>query len=245
MIELTIVIIFLFLIALAVSFVLAKKFSSPKYQKSNIEMSCTIITTIITPVLTVLSVILVIYTLQIDSKNSKQDKYNTEFSILFAEMKDFINNLSVEIKYNERSENPITISKMEVIDELAYYLKRGEKVRQLYSKEIAQISFPISNDNTWFTTELDDFYIENGKCYQIKKRPELECQYFEAINKRFRNIFKPIFDLLDNTDNEHRETHKHLFASYMNKNSFEAYLNTRWEKQDIPKTLIELIDLSY
>ena len=104
MTKLTIVIIFLFLIALAVYFVLAKKFSSPKYQKSNLEMSCTIITTIITPVLTVLSVILVIYTLQIDSKNSKQDKYNTEFSILFAEMKDFINNLSVEIKYNERSE---------------------------------------------------------------------------------------------------------------------------------------------
>ena len=145
---LTIVIIFLFLIALAVSFGLAKKLSSPEYQKSNIEMRCTIFTTIITPVLTVLSVILVIYTLQIDSKNSKQDKYNTEFSILFAEMRDFINNLSVEIKYNERSENPITISKMEVIDELAYYLKRGEKVRQLYSEEIAQISFPISNDNT-------------------------------------------------------------------------------------------------
>lgn len=59
---LTIVIIFLFFIALAVSFVLAKKLSSPKYQKSNIEMSCTIFTTIITPVLTVLSVILVIYT---------------------------------------------------------------------------------------------------------------------------------------------------------------------------------------
>lgn len=118
---LTIVIIFLFLITLAVSFGLAKKLSSPKYQKSNIEMRCTIFTTIITPVLTVLSVILVIYTLQIDSKNSKQDKYNTEFSILFAEMKDFINNLSVEIKYNEHFENPITISKMEVIDELAYY----------------------------------------------------------------------------------------------------------------------------
>ena len=113
---LTTVIIFLFLIALAVSFVLAKKLSSTKYQKSNIEMSCTIITTIITPVLTVLSVILVIYTLQIDSKNSKQNKYNTEFSILFAEMKDFINNLSVEIKYNERSQNHIKITKMEVID---------------------------------------------------------------------------------------------------------------------------------
>ncbi len=59
------------------------------------------------------------------------------------------------------------------------------------------------------------------------------------------NIFKPIFDLLDNTDNEHREIHKHLFASYMNKNSFEAYLTTRREKQDIPKTLEELIELSY
>lgn len=179
---LTIVIIFLFLITLAVSFVvsfgLAKKLSSPKYQKSNIEMRCTIFTTIITPVLTVLSVILVIYTLQIDSKNSKQDKYNTEFSILFAEMKNFINNLSVEIKYNEHSENPITISKMEVIDELAYYLKRGEKVRQLYSEEIAQISFPISNDNTWFNTELDDFYIENGKCYQIKKTSRIRMSVF-------------------------------------------------------------------
>ena len=99
---------------------------------------------VITPVLTVLSVILVVYTLQIDSKNSKQDKYNTEFSILFAEMKDFINDLSVEIKYNERSENPITISKMEVIDELAYYLKRGEKVRQLYAEDASQINFIIS-----------------------------------------------------------------------------------------------------
>lgn len=54
-------------------------------------------------------------------------------------MKDFINDLSVEIKYNERSENPITISKMEVIDELAYYLKRGEKVHQLYAEDAAQI----------------------------------------------------------------------------------------------------------
>lgn len=160
-------------------------------------------------------------------------------------LKDFINDLSVEIKYNERSENPITISKMEVIDELAYYLKRGEKVRQLYAEDASQINFIISKDNTWFTTGLDDFYIEKGKCYQIKMRSELECQYFESVNKRFRNIFKPIFDLLDNTDNEHRETHKHLFASYMNKNSFEAYLTTRREKQDIPKTLEELIELSY
>lgn len=31
----------------------------------------------------------------------------------------------------------------------------------------------------------------------------------------------------------------------MNKNSFESYLTTRWQEQDIPKTLIELIDLSY
>ena len=245
MTKLIIILCVVFLLALTVSFVLAKKFSAPKYKDSNIEMQCTFFTTVITPVLTVLSVILVVYTLYIDSKNSKQDKYNTEFSILFAEMKDFINDLSVEIKYNERSENPITISKMEVIDELAYYLKRGEKVRQLYAEDASQINFIISKDNTWFTTGLDDFYIEKGKCYQIKMRSELECQYFESVNKRFRNIFKPIFDLLDNTDNEHRETHKHLFASYMNKNSFEAYLTTRREKQDIPKTLEELIELSY
>ena len=81
----------------------------------------------------------------------------------------------------------------------------------------------------------------------MKTRPKSECIYFESINTRFRNIFKPIFDLLANTDNIHRETHKHLFASYMNKNSFEAYLTTRWQKQDIPNKdlIIELIELSY
>ena len=52
--------------------------------------------------------------------------------------------MSVEIKYNERSGNPITISKMEVIDELAYYLKRGEKVRHLYAEDASQINFIIS-----------------------------------------------------------------------------------------------------
>ncbi len=238
-------IIILFFIALVVSFILARKFSASKYENSNVELRCTIFTTIFSPILTTLSVVFVVCTLQIEYKNSKQDKYNTEFSILFGEMKDFINNLSVEIKYNERSENPITISKMEVIDELAYYLKRGKKVRQLYAEEVSQINFTVSKDNAWFTTELDDFYIENGKCYQIKIRPDLECQYFENINIRFRNIFKPIFELLANVDNEHRETHKYLFASYMNKNLFEAYLTTRWKEQYIPDTLSELINLCY
>lgn len=43
------------------------------------------------------------------------------------------------------------------------------------------------------------------------------------------------------------EIHKHLFAYYMNKNSFEAYLKIRWKKQDIPdiNLLTELIELSY
>lgn len=241
MTTLILTLIILVLIAFVVSFVLSRKFAAPKYEKSNAELRCTIFTTIFTPVLTMLSVVLVVCTLQLDYKNSKQDSYNTEFSMLFAEMKDFINSLSVEIKYNEHSEKPITISKMEVIDELAYYLKRGEKVRQLYAEEVSQINFSVSKSNTWLTTEIDDFYIENGKCYQIKIRPELERQYFESINKRFRNIFTPIFELLDNVDNEHRETHKHLFASYMNKNFLEAYLTTRWKEQDIPDTLIEIM----
>jgi len=245
--QLIIIFVILLLIILTGSFFFAKKYSVNKNKNLNIELGCTIFTTIVSPLLTILSVVLVVYTLQIDSKNSKQDKYNTEFSILFAEMKDFINDLSVEIKYNAQSENPVTLSKMEVIDELAYYLKRDKKVRQLYSEEVYQINFTIPKDNTWFTTELDDFYIEDGKCYQIKMRPEIECQYFETINKRFRNIFKPIFKLLSNIDNEHRETHKHLFASYMNKNIFEAYLSTRWQEQDIPDKdlLFELIELSY
>lgn len=70
---------------------------------------------------------------------------------------------------------------------------------------------------------------------------------FEYNSKRFRNIFKPIFELLINKDNDNRETHKHLFAAYMNKNCFEAYLTTRWEKQDIPDkdVLYELVELSY
>lgn len=245
MTKLIIILSTILIIALICSFIFMNKNSKDK--NSVIELKCNIFTTIISPVLTVLSVILVVYTLQIDSKNYRQDKYNTEFSILFAEMKDFIDNLSVEIKYNKRSKNPIILSKMEVIDELAYYLKCDKKVRQLYSEEVSQINFNIPNENTWFTTEIDDFYIENGNCYQMKTRPKSECIYFESINTRFRNIFKPIFDLLANTDNIHRETHKHLFASYMNKNSFEAYLTTRWQKQDIPNKdlIIELIELSY
>ena len=49
------------------------------------------------------------------------------------------------------------------------------------------------------------------------------------------------------SNNEHRETHKQLFASYMNKNCFEAYLETRWKPQNFPDTgvLVELIELSY
>lgn len=152
MTTLILTLIILVLIAFVVSFVLSRKFAAPKYEKSNAELRCTIFTTIFTPVLTMLSVVLVVCTLQLDYKNSKQDSYNTEFSMLFAEMKDFINSLSVEIKYNEHSEKPITISKMEVIDELAYYLKRGEKVRQLYAEEVSQINFSVSKSNTWLTT---------------------------------------------------------------------------------------------
>ena len=105
----------------------------------------------------------------------------------------------------------------------------------------------ISAKTDWNSIKPGEFYSENGKVYVVKERPESESKYFEAINKRVRKIFTPIFELLANKDNEHRETHKQLFASYMNKNCFEAYLETRWKPQNFPDTgvLVELIELSY
>ncbi len=44
MIKLIIILVISFLLALTVSFVLAKKFSAPKYKNSNIEMWCTVFT---------------------------------------------------------------------------------------------------------------------------------------------------------------------------------------------------------
>lgn len=236
-----------FLISIIIACVLAKRSDSSKDNKSKIELGCTVFSTIISPVLTIVSVLLVVLTLQLQSKNSKQDSYNTEFSILFAEMKDFIEGLSVEVKYNIYSEEPVTLTKLEVIDELAYYLKHRKKVRQLFNNDVSQNEMLISAKTDWNSIKPGEFYSENGKVYVVKERPESESKYFEAINKRFRNIFKPIFELLVNKDNEHRETHKQLFASYMNKNCFEAYLETRWKPQNFPDTgvLVELIELSY
>lgn len=225
---------------------MSKNLNESKCEKSKIDLCCTIFTTIVTPVLTFLSVILVVCTLQLQAKDSKQNNYNEEFRVLFGEMKSFIESLSVEIKYNKYSENPIELKKLEVIDELAYYLKCGKKSRQLYVETLPK-DVIIPSETNWFNASIGDFYIENGNYYQVLERPENECKYFESINKRFRNIFKPIFELLINKDNDNRETHKHLFAAYMNKNCFEAYLTTRWEKQDIPDkdVLYELVELSY
>lgn len=227
--------------------VFMKHFSSQKYKNFGIELKCTIFTTIVTPVISLLSVVLVAGTLQIQNKDSKQNDYNTEFSILFDEMKNFIDGLSIEVKYNQYSLEPVVLTKMEVIDELAYYLKRLKKVRQIYNGDVTKIGLLKRDENAWFTTDFDDFYLEESKCYQVKKRPENECRYFESINKQFRNIAKPIFELLSNKDNKHRETHKRLFSLYMNKNFYEAYFTTRWKSQDIPDigVLSELVELSY
>ena len=69
-------------------------------------------------------------------------------------------------------------------------------------------------------------------CFFLKDGEIIDPTYFAAISDK---------------DNDNRETHKHLFAAYMNKNCFEAYLTTRWEKQDIPDkdVLYELVELSY
>ncbi|MDY6398431.1 MAG: hypothetical protein SPL22_11975 [Treponema sp.] len=245
---LTITIIFISILAFSILFavLMSKNLNESKCEKSKIDLCCTIFTTIVTPVLTFLSVILVVCTLQLQAKDSKQNNYNEEFRVLFGEMKSFIESLSVEIKYNKYSENPIELKKLEVIDELAYYLKCGKKSRQLYVETLPK-DVIIPSETNWFNANIGDFYIENGNYYQVLERPENECKYFESINKRFRNIFKPIFELLINKDNDNRETHKHLFAAYMNKNCFEAYLTTRWEKQDIPDkdVLYELVELSY
>lgn len=247
MTSLIIVLSIVFIVAIILSLVCMKKFGSQKHENSEIDLKCTIFTTIISPVIALLSAILVAGTLHVQNKDYKQNNYNTEFSILFDEMKDFINNLSIEIQYNSYSEEPVLLTKMEVVDELAYYLKRGKKVRQIYNGDITKIDLLKQDDNAWFYTNFDDFYLEGSKWYQIRKRPENECRYFESIDKRFRNIATPIFELLTNKDNEHREVQKHLFASYMNKNFFEAYLTTREKPQDIPdiSVLNELIELSY
>lgn len=231
---LTICLIGVILTALVVSFILMKKYVSPKYKETKVNLKCTIFTTIISPVLTLVSVILVVFTLQIQLKDSKQEYYNTEFSFLFNEMKSLINELSVEVKYNQYSSEPVTLEKLQVIDELAYYLKKDKSVRRLFVDNIPKDVKPLTGENAWFTAKNGDFYYEKDKCYKLEIRPDIECEYFEKINMQFRNIFKPIFDLLANHDNEHREMHMHLIASYLDINIFEAYLQTRWEKQDFP-----------
>lgn len=125
---LTITIIFISILVFSILFavLMSKNLNESKYEKSKIDLCCTIFTTIVTPVLTFLSVILVVCTLQLQAKDSKQNNYNEEFRVLFGEMKSFIESLSVEIKYNKYSENPIELKKLEVIDELAYYLRCGK-----------------------------------------------------------------------------------------------------------------------
>lgn len=194
------------------------------------NIKCTIFTTIVSPVLTVLSVALVVLTLHFQLKDSKQEYYNTEFSFLFNEMKSFINGLSVEVKYNQYSDEPVILEKLQVIDELAYYLKKNKSVRRLFIDTVPKDVMPLTETNAWFTAKNGDFYYEKDNCYKMEIRPEIECEYFEKINMQFRNIFKPIFDLLANKDNEHREMHMHLIASYLDRNIFEAYLSTRWKK---------------
>lgn len=226
----------IFILTLLISFIVVKRYLATKYNEKNVSVTCTIFTTIISPVLTLLSVILVVFTLQIQLKDSKQEYYNTEFSFLFNEMKSFINELSVEVKYNQYSDEPVTLEKLKVIDELAYYLKKDKSVRRLFIDNVPKDVTPLTEENAWFTAKNGDFYYGKDKCYKMEIRPEIECEYFEKINMQFRNIFKPIYDLLENKDNEHREMHMHLIASYLNINSFEAYLSTRWKKQDFLDT---------
>lgn len=247
MAKLIIVLSIIFIFFVVVAIFLTKKLTTGKNKNTKADLKCTIFTTIISPILTIISLIIVVYTLQIQTKDSKQNYYDTEFSFLFNEMKSFINDLSVEVKYNQYLEEPVIIEKLQVVDELAYYLKRNKYVRRLITTDMLDDNDVKLEENAWFTAEVGDFYSENGKYYIVEIRPEIECEYFEMINKRFRNIFIPIFELLKNKDNEHQEMHKHLFASYMSKNIFEAYLTPRWEKQDIPdeKLLFELYKLSY
>lgn len=93
-------------------------------EKEILNLKILIFSSIITPVISIISILLVFGTLYFQKTDFKQNNYNNEFSLLFDEMKSFVNNLSVEVKYNEKSSEPITLTKMEVIDELAYYLKK-------------------------------------------------------------------------------------------------------------------------
>ena len=235
MIWLIVISIVLFVISILFCVVFVKNAKKLYEEKEILNLKILIFSSIITPVISIISVLLVFGTLYFQKTDFKQNNYNNEFSLLFDEMKCFVNNLSVEVKYNEKSSEPIILTKMEVIDELAYYLKKGKEVRMVISEdEVSSKDSCIRDKNGWFIANLGDVYYENEKYYKIMQRPDNECKYFEKINKQFRNIFIPIFDLLEKKDNHHKETHKRLFASYMSKNVFEAFLTTRWKKQEIP-----------
>lgn len=184
--------------------------------------------------------------LEIQSKEFSRNNYNDNFSLVFNEVKHFIENLDVTIKYNNQGKEPVELTGLDVIDELAYYLKRGDVARTVISKdEFLQNKNIINDKNAWFVAPMGSVYFENNKYYKVVERPEKEKDYFEKINLKFRNIITPMFDLLADKNNQNLEIHKRIFAAYLNKNVFEAYLTTREKPQNWPETelLRELIEL--
>lgn len=181
-------------------------------------------------------------------QTSKQNNYNANFELLMGEIERFIDGLEVEVTYNRNSTEPEVLKRNEVISELALYLKKspGEAIKRIDRKNVSDMAKVITKEDAWFTAKLGEVYIENGVYYQVVNRPEKEEKYFEELNNRFRTLFIPMFELLKNNENQNKDMQKHIFAAYLNKDVFEAFLTTRWEKQVLPDTdlLVELIGYS-
>lgn len=236
----TIISIIVLIISFFLIIILSKKFCMNKSGKRENAILFSMVAAILGPAVSLVSTTYFVSSLNeqrktnaIQNKQFIQDNYNREFELIFGEFKDFVSSLSIEIKYNGFSKEAVELKGLQVIDELSYYLKKGDLVRSLTD---APESFDsvLNDKNAWFVAKLGDLYCQDGKYYKINIRPETEKVYFELLDRKFRNIIKPMFNFLTNKDNINSEIHKRLFAAYLNKNIFEAYLSTRDKPQDFP-----------
>lgn len=244
----TIISIIVLVISIFLIIIFGKKFCINKSGKRDNAILFSMVAAILGPAVSLISTAYFVSSLNeqrkanaIQNKQFIQDNYNREFELIFGEFKDFVSSLSIEIKYNEFSKEAVELQGLQVIDELSYYLKKGDLVRSLTDAP-ENLDGVLNAENAWFVAKLGELYFQDGKYFKMNIRPEKEKLYFEYLDRKFRNIIKPMFNLLTNKDNINSEIHKRLFAAYLNKNIFEAYLSTRYKPQDFPDVnlLIEL-----
>lgn len=120
--------------------------------------------------------------LEIQSKEFSRNNYNDNFSLVFNEVKHFVENLDVIIKYNNQGKEPVELIGFDVIDELAYYLKRGDATRTVISKdEFLQNKNIVNDENAWFVAPVGSVYFENNKYYKVVERPETSTAFIASV----------------------------------------------------------------